>query len=174
MLYVFNNTLHALDTKRCKTMKTSQKRYNMQVITQTLRVLEKNNFVLLKTEKLTGITRQTIKIWASEYGSKVFSGKAPFQEALETIDAELKINDTKIVRMLYGLRMKGLIRLFQTLEYETKSEKIVDTLRYVSEELEKLTNMDAKRSGISYFDIVNQELLDSGYGVKIPEKIIPD
>lgn len=144
-----------------------QKRYTQKAKIQTLRILEKNNFVLLRTEKQTGVRRQTIKVWAAEYGIKVFSGRTPLEEALETTYDDFKANDTQIVQYYYALRMKALVKLSYSLDQETRPDRIIEVLRYISEELNQFSESGKEKhfDGESYLKIINDNLKAAGYGL---------
>ena len=154
-------------------MKDHPKRYTHKTKIQTLRILEKNDFVLLKTEKLTGIRRQTIKVWAAELGPKVFSGKSPMEEALELVDEELKIADANIIRGYYLIRKKGLIRLINVIDNESRPEKLVEVLKFINEELQKMTDIEKDAPKLNLFQSLNDKLIKEGYeGEKYPESDI--
>jgi hypothetical protein len=66
-------------------MRAKQERYTPKERISTLRLLEKNNFNYLKTEKLSGVSRTTIKRWEKQYGAEVFSGKSTAELALKEL-----------------------------------------------------------------------------------------
>jgi hypothetical protein len=123
-------------------MKIAQKKYTHSVKLSTLRILQKNDFNYLKTEKSTGVSRSTIKKWQNNLGPKVFSGKSPSEEALAKIDAEMQFNDISIIRSLYTLRKGTLLRVVAIAEKETKLESLLNVLKYVSGELQKFNDCE--------------------------------
>jgi len=72
-------------------MNVKQKKYTYKVKVSTLRILEKNDFNYLRTEKLTGVSRSTIKKWQVQYGEEVFTGVSPNEQALKEVDIHKKI-----------------------------------------------------------------------------------
>lgn len=123
-------------------MKIAQKKYTKSVKLSTLRILQKNDFNYLKTEKSTGVSRASIKKWENDLGAEVFSGKSPAEEALAEIDAEMKHNDINIIRNLYTLRKGTLHRVMQIAEQETKLESLLNVLKFASAELEKFSVLE--------------------------------
>jgi len=120
----------------------NQKRYTYQAKILTLRILEQNDFIFLRTEKMTGIRRQTIKVWAEIYGNEVFSGKSPVEQALEVIDRELKQNDLEILITASTALMVTMQRIITIVD----SEKNLVRLAKVLKILHEITN-DMEQSG---------------------------
>jgi hypothetical protein len=122
---------------------------------RTLRLLEKNDFNYLRTEKQSGITRKTIKQWEEQYGTEVFLKGSPTETALQEVDAEMKRNDVNILRKIYNLRVLILHRMMQLIPHETKIDPLISSLRCVSEELETLTGLEDKRSNHDLLNYIN-------------------
>lgn len=55
-------------------MKIEQKKYSSSMKVSTLRILQRNDFNYLKTEKATGVSRSTIKKWQDKLGASVLAG----------------------------------------------------------------------------------------------------
>jgi len=116
-------------------MKIDQKKYKHKVKLSTLRLLEKNDFNYLRTQKLTGVSRSTIKKWEKQFGAEVFSGKSPIEVALKEVDAEMKRNDIQIVRKYYNIRNQILDRIAELVPNETKMEVLSNVLKNISAEI---------------------------------------
>lgn len=99
----------------------------------TLRILERNDFIFLKTEKLTGIRRQTIKVWAEVYGPDVFSGTSPLEQALELVEKELKQNDLKTINSCMSVMIVTLRRMMELAQSENNILKLAKALKLLSE-----------------------------------------
>jgi len=111
----------------------NQKRYSQASKVATLRILERNDYVFLRTEKLTGIRRQTIKVWAEIYGPDVFSGNSPLEQALELIEKELKQNDLKTINSCMSVMMVSLNRMMELAQSENNILKLAKALKLLSE-----------------------------------------
>ena len=131
------------------------KNYSHTEKIRTLRLLEKNDFNYLRTEKQSGITRKTIKQWEEQYGTEVFLKGSPTETALKQVDAEMKRNDVNILRKIYNLRALILHRMMQLIPHETRIEPLTSALRCISEELETLTGLEEKRSSQDIFNFIN-------------------
>jgi transcriptional regulator with XRE-family HTH domain len=141
-------------------MKIAQKKYTQSVKLSTLRILQKNDFNYLKTEKSTGVSRSTIKKWEIDLGTEVFSGKSPAEEALAEIDAEMKYNDTIIIRTLFAIRKRALQKVLLMTEKEAKVESLINVLKYASGELQKFSETENARpnSRDNIIQIINGEM----------------
>lgn len=122
-----------MKSKNCKG------RYDYTEKVKTLRILESQSFNYLKTSQLTKIARPTLRRWEKMYGTDVFKGKSPTEEALAEIDAEMKHNDINIIRNLYTLRKGTLHRVMRMAEQETRLESLLNVLKFASAELEKFS-----------------------------------
>jgi hypothetical protein len=128
-----------------------QKTYTHKVKLSTLRLLEKNDFNYLKTEKLTCVSRSTLKKWQIQYGTEVFSGKSPAEVALKEIDAELTRNDIKVIRMYYLIRIMILDRIMQLVPDETRLDPRISTFKSITEEISVFDPNDNKEDRTSNF-----------------------
>jgi len=141
-------------------MKTKQTRYTPKVRISTLRLLEKNDFNFLRTEKLTGVSRSTIKKWKAQYGEEVFTGASPTEQALKEVDVQMKINDELIIRKYYTLRNQIIDRLQELIPSETKLEPLINALKGISCELTVFDEM-TKKEVESKRGTVFQTILDN-------------
>lgn len=141
-------------------MKTKQTRYTPKVRISTLRLLEKNDFNFLRTEKLTGVSRSTIKKWKAQYGEEVFTGASPTEQALKEVDVQMKINDELIIRKYYTLRNQIIDRLQELISSETKLEPLINALKGISCELTVFDEM-TKKEVESKRGTVFQTILDN-------------
>jgi transcriptional regulator with XRE-family HTH domain len=147
-------------------MKIQQKKYSQKAKLSALRLLEKNDFNYLKTAKLTGVNRSTLKKWEAQYGAEVFSGISPTEQALQEVDAEMKINDRKIIRKYYNIRNQLLDRIQELISHENKLEPLVKALMSISrdlgliEELEKKEQPESVHS--SFLEIYNMQVKAMG------------
>jgi hypothetical protein len=116
----------------------NQKRYTHTAKVTTLRILEKNDFIFLKTEKLTGIRRQTIKVWAEVYGPDVFSGTSPLEQALKLVDNELKQNDLKTIFTCMSAMSVALEQLIEVIPSEKNIVKLAKALKILFETFDKM------------------------------------
>jgi hypothetical protein len=116
-------------------MNMNQKKYTHKIKLSTLRLLEKNDFNYLRTEKLTGVSRSTLKKWEAQFGAEVFSNKSPKEIALIEVGIEMKRNDEVIIRKYYTLRNQILDRIIELVPNTTKLDPLVSTLKSISEEL---------------------------------------
>lgn len=144
-------------------MKIAQNKYTHSVKLSTLRILQKNDFNYLKTEKSTGVSRSTIKKWSSKLGSEIFSGKSPAEEALAKIDAEMQYNDISIIRSLYTLRKGTLLRVVAIAEKETKLESLLRVLQFASGELQKFSELDKPEadSATNFVEYITKIMLEN-------------
>jgi hypothetical protein len=76
----------------------AQAKYTYGEKVSALKVLERNDYNLLKTERICGISRPTLRRWKEQLGSVVFTGASPIEEALQRADVVMKINDETIIR----------------------------------------------------------------------------
>jgi hypothetical protein len=134
--------LNTYSTIKTIQMKIAQKKYTESMKLSTLRILQKNDYNYLKSEKLTGVSRKTIKKWEISLGAELLSGKSPAEEALAVIDAEMTLNDINIIRNLYLLRKGTLQKVMQIAEQETKLESLLNVLKFASAELEKFSILE--------------------------------
>jgi len=141
-------------------MKIAQKKYTYKSKVSTLRLLEKNDFNYLKTEKLTGVSRSTIKKWKAQYGEEVFTGASPTEQALKEVDVQMKINDELIIRKYYTLRNQIIDRLQELIPSETKLEPLINALKGISCELTVFDEM-TKKEVESKRGTVFQTILDN-------------
>lgn len=107
----------------------NQKRYSYTSKIATLRLLEQNEYSFLKTEKVTGIKRQTIKIWADKFGADVFSGNSPFDKALEEVERELKQNNLKTIHLCFIAMHEAIERLSELIKTEKNILKLCQALK---------------------------------------------
>jgi hypothetical protein len=116
------------------------KRHNHEEKIRSLRLLESNNFNYLATSRQTGIARRTLKQWEDRYGMEVFNTKSPTEKALESLDEEIKRHEMHIHRYLHMLQKQILNRIKSLVETEKKLEAIVIAGKFISEEIQKLSN----------------------------------
>ena len=135
-------------------MKIEQKKYTYKVKVGTLRILEKNDFNYLKTEKLSGVSRSTIKKWKAQYGEKVFTGISPNEQALKEVDIQMKINDESIIRKYYTIRNQILDRLQELIPSETKLEPLINALKSISLEFAVFDEINNKEQGSTTVNIM--------------------
>ena len=98
-----------------------QKKYTHKVKLNTLRLLEKNDFNYLRTEKLTGVSRSTLKKWEAQFGAEVFSNKSPKEIALKEVGIEMKRNDIKVIKKYYNIRYQLLDRIMELIPGKARS-----------------------------------------------------
>jgi predicted transcriptional regulator len=149
-------------------MKIEQKKYTYKVKLSTLRILEKNDFNYLKTEKLTGVSRASIKKWEAQYGNEVFSATSPKEVALQEVDAEIKRNDVKVIKKFYNIRYQLLDRIEELIPNETKLEPLVNTLKNISAELavfDELGLKDPRSIPDNFIEIINKQIKAQEKGV---------
>jgi predicted transcriptional regulator len=149
-------------------MDVKQKKYSYKVKLSTLRILEKNDFNYLRTEKQTGISRSTFKKWEGEYGAEVFSGKSPKEVALKEVDAEIKRNDVKVIKKYYNIRYQLLDRIRELIPNETKLEPLVNTLKNISGEIAVFDELDNKGTGAiskNFLEIIENQFKAQQEGV---------
>jgi hypothetical protein len=142
-------------------MNTYKCKYTYSDKVKALRMLEKNTFNYLKTSRQTQIARPTLRKWERLYGKEVFKGKSLAEEALVEIDAEH--NDVNIIRHLYVIRKSILQRVGLLAESETKLEALVNLMRYVSFEIEKISEMGSpgNDSTVDYIAIIANQLVEN-------------
>lgn len=143
--------------------KYKHKKYTQKMKIGILKILERNNFNYLQTSKLTNVTRATLKKWVVQYGPEVFSGKSPAEVALKEVDAEMKINDTKIIKKYYNVRSQLLDRIQELISHETKLEPLVNALKSISRDLGLLDDLEKKEkesgsSGKSFIEMFNMQI----------------
>ena len=95
-------------------------RYTHTEKVKTLRLLQSNGFNYLQTSKQTNISRPTLRKWKELYQMEIFKGKSPTEEALISIDAEMKNYDINILRHFYAIRKRTLQRVMVMAENEKK------------------------------------------------------
>jgi hypothetical protein len=141
-------------------MKIEQKKYTQKVKLSTLRLLEKNDFNYLKTEKLTGVSRSTIKKWKAQFGSEVFTGKSPAEVALKEVDTLMKRNDVVIIKKYYFIRKQILDRIMELVPTESKLDPLVSTLKSITEEITIMDGMDknGNNTPTNYIQLINEQL----------------
>jgi len=123
-------------------MKIAQKKYTYKSKVSTLRLLEKNDFSFLKTEKLTGVSRSTIKRWQILYGEKAFIGISTTEQALKEVDIQMKINDEIIIKKYNTIRNQILERIQELIPSVTKLEPLINALKSISMELAVFDEID--------------------------------
>jgi hypothetical protein len=143
----------------------NQKRYTRRAKILTLRILEQNDFIFLKTEKVTGIRRQTIKTWVDLYGHEVFSGKSPSEQALEMIDRELTQNNIHLIHSL----STGLLSLTDRITKITVDEKNIVKLAKALKLLNEIY-IDLEKSG--RFQIKHPDYTSMSFGLQFPQNNI--
>lgn len=116
----------------------NQKRYSHTSKVTTLRILEQNDYIFLKTEKLTGIRRQTIKVWAELYGPDVFSGNSPLEQALELVEKELKQKELTTINSCFSAMEVALEKLMELAKSEKNVLKLLRALKVLSEMMSKM------------------------------------
>jgi histidyl-tRNA synthetase len=109
----------------------NQKRYIYRVKVLTLRILEQNDFIFLKTEKETGISRQTIKVWSEMYGADVFTNKSPIEVALELIDEELIQTELKALDSISTSKLQILEQISKLIDSEKSIVRLARVLSYL-------------------------------------------
>lgn len=134
-------------------MNVKQKKYTYKVKVSTLRILEKNDFNYLRTEKLTGVSRSTIKKWQAQYGEKVFTGISPTEQVLKEVDVQMKINDETIIRKYYTIRNQILDRLQELIPNETKLEPLINALKSIALEFAVFDEINKKEKESTSGDI---------------------
>lgn len=142
-------------------MKTRQEQYRPEVRISTLKILERNNFNYLKSSKLTGISRSTIKHWEKQYGAETFSKESPVAKALRQVDVVMKRNDEKILKQYYTIRQQILDRILELIPEEKRLDPLVSTLKNITEEISLIDELDKKEEGTSplnYFQILTEQL----------------
>lgn len=141
-------------------MAIKQKKYTHKVKISTLRLLEKNDFNYLKTEKLTGVSRSTIKKWETQFGSEVFSGKSPVEVALKEVDMLMKRNDVAIIKKYYTIRKQILDRIMELIPTETRLDPLVSTLKGITGEITIMDEMDknGKNTPTNFIQVINEQL----------------
>lgn len=130
-------------------MKIEQKKYTQKVKISTLRLLEKNDFNYLKTEKLTKVCRSTIKRWEAQLGDVVYSGKSPSEIALVEVDIEMKRNDIKIIKQYYQIRSELLDRIQQLIPIEKRLEPLISALKSISLEFTVFDEINKKEKELT-------------------------
>jgi hypothetical protein len=121
-------------------MKTDSRTYSHSDKIKVLRILEKNNFNYLQTEKATGVTRKTIKGWEASYGCEVFLGKTPTLQALEEIDNDMKNNEVNLIKKYYIVREMLLHKIMQIIPLETRLDSLVSALKCISDIIINIEN----------------------------------
>jgi hypothetical protein len=141
-------------------MNVNQKKYTHKVKVSTLRILEKNGFNYLRTEKITGVSRSTIKKWEAQYGAEVFSGKSPVKVAFKKIDVEMKRNDLKIIKQYYDARRLTLARINELVPDENRLESLGNLLRTIFSEITLLNDQEKKelKPETNVLPIINQKI----------------
>ena len=144
-------------------------KYNHTEKIKTLRILESNSFNYLKTSRLTKISRPTLRKWEKSYGKEVFKGKSPTEEALIEIDAEIKHNDQCIIRNLYILRKRTLLKVMALAEREERLEALLNVLKFVSGELQKFSDLEKDKPDTSKDAVAYITEMMFGYKDKMPK-----
>jgi len=142
-------------------MTREKKQYTKASKIGTLRILEKNDFNYLQTQKLTGVSRSTIKNWEKELGAEVFSGISPVEQVLKEVDAEMKINDRKVIKKYYIIRNQLLDRIKDLIPNENKLEPLVNALKSISQDIGLFNELDNKEFGStnrSFLEIFNMQI----------------
>jgi hypothetical protein len=110
-----------------------QKRYTYPVKIATLKILEQNDYIFLKTEKLTGIKRQTIKVWAEKHGPDVFAGNSPLELALELVEKELRQNNLTTIHLCSEAMLVAITRLHELVKTEKNVLKLCRAMKMLSD-----------------------------------------
>ncbi|MBN1180840.1 MAG: hypothetical protein JXB49_01035 [Bacteroidales bacterium] len=157
-------------------MRSKQERHTTKERISALRILEKNNFNYLRTQKMTGISRSTIKKWEQKYGAEVFSGRSPAEQALEEVDTEMKRNDVKIIKKYFDLRNKSLDRISELIPDETKIETLSNLLKSISTEITVFDEYEKTEDnkGMNFIEFFNErmkELDQQNQYPDIPEEL---
>lgn len=140
-------------------MTIQQKRYTEKAKITALRLLQKNDYNFLKTEKLTGINRVTLKKWSSQYGNDVFSADSPIEQALQQVDAEMIRNDQKVIQRYFNLRMQILNRIALLVPNETRLDPLINSLKAITDELEWMSDKNETSSGTrDFIKIITDQL----------------
>jgi transcriptional regulator with XRE-family HTH domain len=151
-------------------MSVKQKKYTHKVKLSTLRILEKNDYNYLKTEKHTGVSRSTIKKWEAAYGVEVFSGASPTEVALQEVDLEMKRNDEVIIRKYYTLRNEILDRIAELIPNEQRLDPLVGTLKSITEEIKMFDEMaqkNAQPSGQNILQTIITQIQDRSRDISL-------
>lgn len=119
-------------------MITQKKTYTEKDRIAALRILRQNSYNFLNTQRITGISRQTLRRWNEELGEKVESVPSPIEVALKEVDAQMKINDVEILKRYYNLRLQILDRIKAVATDETRIDHLTALLKSVSQELSLL------------------------------------
>jgi hypothetical protein len=140
-------------------MKINQKKYTHSSKMATLKILQKNDFNYLKTEKATGVNRSTLKKWEKQFGVEAFSGKSPTEQALEEITCEMKYQDMAVIRNLFQLRMLSLKNIMTLAETEKRIDPLINLLKFVAIELEKYNTWEKEETkNIDFFKMITDSL----------------
>jgi len=140
-------------------MGKEKKQYTKATKIGTLRILEKNDFNYLQTQKITGVSRSTIKAWEKELGVEVFSGKSPTEKALQQVDAEMIKNDQKVIQRYFNLRMQILNRIALLVPNETRLDPLINSLKAITDELEWMSDKNETSSGTrDFIKIITDQL----------------
>jgi hypothetical protein len=113
----------------------AQIKYTYSEKVSILKILERNDYNLLKTERTCGISRPTLRRWKEQLGPMVFTGVSPIEEALQRVEIQMKVNDETIIRKYYMIRNQILDRIQELIPSETKLEPLINALKSISLEL---------------------------------------
>lgn len=118
-----------------------------------LKILERNDYNLLKTERTCGISRPTLRRWKEQLGPMVFTSVSPIEEALQQVEIQMKINDESIIRKYYTIRNQILDRLQKLIPNETKLEPLINALKSISLEFAVFDEINKKEKESTSGDI---------------------
>jgi hypothetical protein len=121
-----------------------QKRYSYTSKIATLRLLEQNEYSFLKTEKVTGIRRQTIKVWANKFGADVFTGNSPFDQALEEVERELKQNNLKTIHACGRAMHEAIEKISELAKTENNILKLCRAIKLLHDMTNELDESGAR------------------------------
>lgn len=119
-------------------------RHSLSEKLEVLRLLERNGFNYLLTAKQSGISRPSIKRWESQHGKEVIKGISPLEELLMGIDGEMQQSERNILRRLYFLRKRTIQKIIDIADKETRVEVLISLLKFVSTEIDHLTEIESK------------------------------
>lgn len=131
----------------------AQAKYTYTEKVSILKVLERNSYNLLKTERMCGISRPTLRRWKEQLGPMVFTGVSPIEEALQQVEIQMKINDESIIRKYYTIRNQILDRLQELIPNETKLEPLINALKSISLEFAVFDEINKKEKESTSGDI---------------------
>ncbi len=141
-------------------MIVNQKKYTHTAKLSTLRILDKNDFNYLKTQKLSGVSPSTIKKWEKKYGTEVLSWRSPAEMALKEVNIKMKRNDVASTKEYYTIRTQILKRILELIPTEKRLDPIVSTLKGITEEITIIDEMDneGNKIPINFIQVITEHL----------------